>query len=101
MRVCRYRSVYPVGWTPDSGAGVDGEPLTGFAATPRQASEIAGTVAAAGPAGDCTLRHTGFAVVALRSGHAYVELDGCLQILTPDGTLRQGDRGLVTLLATG
>ena len=101
VRVCRYRSTYPPGWTAEAQVSVDAEPLSGYTANPRQAAEIAAAVNAAGPAPDCTLRHTGFAVVALGTEEVVVELDGCLRILAPDGTLRQGDRGLVTLLAAG
>jgi hypothetical protein len=101
VRVCRYRSAYPPGWTPASNQVVDGEPLDGFAASASQAAEIVAAIGAAGPASACERRHTGFAVVHLGVEQAYVELDGCLRILAPDGTLRQGDADLVTLLATG
>jgi hypothetical protein len=36
---------------------------------------------------------------AVETGSA--ELDGCLRILAPDGTLRQGTHDLAALLATG
>ena len=56
-------------------------------------------MAAAGPAATCHTRHARFAVLRVGTGEAaYVDLDGCLRILSPDGTLRQGTKPLVTLL---
>jgi hypothetical protein len=102
VRVCRYRSVYPLGWTPDAaGAVVDGRPASGFTASPAQAADLVAALDRAGPAARCTLPHTAFAVVFLGDEQAYVELDGCQRILAPDGTLRRGTHDLAALLATG
>jgi hypothetical protein len=101
-RVCRYRSVYPRGWTPEAvGVVVDGQPDSGFTASPAQAADVVAAIDGAGPAARCERAHTAFAVVRLGDRPAYVELDGCLRILAPDGTLRQGTHDLATLLATG
>jgi hypothetical protein len=106
--VCRYRSVYPWGWSRwdwtrenRSGPAVGGEPQSGFRASESQVAEIGARLAAAWPAAPCEAVHTTFAVI--RQGETsmtFVELDGCRRILAPDGTLRQGDAVLVRLLTT-
>jgi hypothetical protein len=106
--VCRYRSVYPRGWSRwdwtrqnRSGPAVDGEPQSGFRASESQVAEIGAKLAAAWPAAPCEAVHTSFAVI--RQGETsltFVELDGCHRILAPDGTLRQGDAELARLLTT-
>lgn len=80
---------------------VDGQPDGGFTASPAQAADVVAAIDAAGPAARCERAHTAFAVVRLGDLQAYVELDGCLRILGPDGTLRQGTHDLAALLATG
>ena len=101
-RVCRYRSLYPPGWTPDkAGEVVDGQPEGGFTASPSQAADVVAAIGGAGPAARCKRTHGTFAIVQLGDDQAYVELDGCLRILAPDGTLRQGTSDLAALLATG
>jgi hypothetical protein len=80
---------------------VAGQPESGFTASPSQAADIVRAIGAAGPADRCTRAHTAFAIVRLGHEEAYVELDGCLRILAPDGKLRQGTHDLATLLATG
>jgi hypothetical protein len=101
-RICRYRSVYPPGWTPDAvGEVVEGRPEGGFTASPTQVADVVEAIDGAGPAARCVRTHTTFAIVQLGTDQAYVELDGCLRILAPDGTLRQGTHDLATLLTTG
>jgi hypothetical protein len=101
LRVCRYRSVYPAGWKPASNVVVDGVPLDGFVPAGGVRDRIVAGLSDAGPAVACDQRHTRFAIVFVGTGQAYVELDGCLRVLAPDGTLRQGTRDLVTLLTSG
>jgi hypothetical protein len=47
----------------------------------------------------CTRVHTRFAVVLAGQQYVAVELDGCLRLVSEDGTLRQGSRQLAALLA--
>jgi hypothetical protein len=101
LRVCRYRSVYPPDWRPASNVVVDGVPQDGFVPAGGVRDRIVAGLSDAGPAAACDERHTRFAIVFVGTGQAYVELDGCLRVLAPDGTLRQGTRDLVTLLTSG
>jgi hypothetical protein len=102
LRVCVYRSVYPAGWTPSGHSVADGEPVGGGKLVAADLDTLTDMLNTAGPAQACSSRHTQFAVVTADSEQyfepLYVELDGCLRFLAPDGTLRQGDPKLATLL---
>jgi hypothetical protein len=102
LRVCVYRSDYPAGWTPSSRSVVDGDPVGGGPLTAADLGRIGELLSSAGPAQACTSRHSQFAVVTAVSEQSfeplYVELDGCLRFLAPDGTLRQGGPELAALL---
>ena len=50
------------------------------------------------PASDCPNRHTRFAVLDTGSSEAYVELDGCRNLLRPGGTLGRLTPDVVALL---
>lgn len=100
IQVCRYSSVYPPGWTETAGMETEVTVEGGFTARDAAASGIATALAEAGPAKPCTARHGTFAVLQAASDTAYVELDGCLRILAPDGTLRQGTPRLARLLTS-
>ncbi len=85
IRLCRYTSA-------DDG---DGSPTGGVTLTGARAAAVRTALAALGPARPCTQAHTRFAVL---DPEVYVELDGCLRVLTHSSTLRQGDAALVALL---
>lgn len=86
VSVCLFRSTGP-----------DGEPTGGRQLTGDEAQRLAMLLAAAGPAAACAATHTSFAVIGT-STPVYVELDGCLRILAPDNTIRQGGVELTSLL---
>jgi hypothetical protein len=102
LQVCVYRSDYPAGWASSANTVVDGDPVGGGTLTGSDLDRITELLSLAGPSQACSSRHTQFAVVTAVSEQyfepLYVELDGCLRFLAPDGTLRQGDRHLVALL---
>ena len=99
VSVCVYRSEYPPGWVAGSQYAVNGIPVGGRPLTADEATRLGTLLATAGPAAPCTVPHTSFAVVFFGKGDPlYAELDGCLRVLTPDHTLRQGNADLVALL---
>jgi hypothetical protein len=51
------------------------------------------------PATDCPSDHTRFAVLSTGSREAYVELDGCLNLMRPDGTFGRLTPDVAALLA--
>ena len=77
--------------------GFDGEPTGGRTLTDDEDQRLATLLAAAGPAAPCGATHTSFAVIG-KSTPVYVELDGCMRILAPDNTIRQGGAELTALL---
>ncbi len=85
IRLCRYTGA-------DDG---DGSPTDGVTLTGTHAAAVRTALAALGPARPCTTAHTRFAVL---TAEVYVELDGCMRVLTPTNTLRQGDAALVALV---
>jgi hypothetical protein len=101
VKVCIYRSTYPVGWTPNSHEPVDGEPEGGGQLPTANGDRVAALLLAAGPAARCRSAHERFAVVFAQPQPLYVELDGCFRILAPDGSLQQGSKELADLLAAG
>lgn len=99
LSVCVYRSEYPPGWVAGSQNAVNGIPVGGRPLTGDEARRLGTLLATASPAAPCTVPHTSFAVVSLGTGESlYAELDGCLRVLTPDHTLRQGNADLVAVL---
>lgn len=97
--VCRYRSNYPAGWVDDGRSTIAGTPESGEVLGIAASAEVVKLLAAAGPAAECGRPHRRFAVLERGGGtEVYVELDGCLRILAPDNTLRQGDARLASLL---
>jgi hypothetical protein len=103
LHVCVYRAVYPHGWTQSANTLVDGAPIGGGTLTAPDGDRLRTLLDAAGPATACAKQHSQFAVVtangaATRVDPLYVELDGCLRLLAPDGSLRQADAELAALL---
>ena len=103
VRVCRYRSDYPQDWVDDGQHVATGNPESGKELSAASAADVVNRLSAAGPAAACSKRHSRFAVLTKGDNGptVYVELDGCLRILAPDNTLRQGDARLVSLLTSG
>jgi hypothetical protein len=91
IRVCVYGSDQASG-----GKLAGTRTVTGSAAT-----ALAGALGGAGAAASCPADHTRFAVLtaAGTGSWAIAELDGCLRLLRPDGTLGQLDRDVVAKLA--
>lgn len=87
VSVCLFRST----------GDLAGDPTGGRQLTADEGQRLATLLAAAGPAAPCGATHTRFAVVG-KSTPVSVELDGCMRILAPDNTLRQGGAELTTLL---
>jgi hypothetical protein len=77
--------------------GFDGEPTDGRQLTAEKSQRLATLLASAGPAAPCGAAHTSFAVIG-RTTPVFVELDGCMRVLAPDRTLRQGGAELTALL---
>lgn len=101
LHVCVYESRYPKDWSPGDNRVVDGLPIGGGALSADQASDLAGRLNALWPASPCHAVHQRFAVLTAPGVDAvYVELDGCLRVLTADGAFRQGNAE-VTAAVTG
>jgi len=85
VSICLFRST-----------GFDGEPTDGRQLTAEKSQRLATLLASAGPAAPCGAAHTSFAVIG-RTTPVFVELDGCMRVLAPDRTLRQGGAELTAL----
>jgi hypothetical protein len=99
LQVCRYRSVYPDGWTAGSNQGVDGEPRSGGTIDAARAEQVRQALARTGPAAACDRSHSTFAVLRDGPEIVYVELDGCLRVLIDEHDWRQADQALVLLIS--
>lgn len=99
LQVCRYRSVYPDGWTVGSNQVVDGEPQSGGTIDAATAEQVRQALARTSSAAACDRSHSTFAVLRDGPGIVYVELDGCLRVLVDERNWRQGDQALVLLIS--